>query len=81
MTDPNRPTPPRNGDGPSDNEGSGPQEHSPAAPHDPTAGRTGEASGVENPGGSAGADPDALDQSVGHGDSGEGDARTRDGAI
>ena len=81
MTDPNRPTPPRNGDGPSDNGGSGPPEASPAVPRDPTARRAGEGSGVESPGGSTGADPDALDQSVGRGDGGQGDARTRDGAI
>ncbi len=81
MTDPDRPTPPRNGDGPADNGGSGPEEHSPAAPRDPTAGRAGESSGVESPGGSTGADPDALDQSVGRRDAGQGDARTRDGAI
>lgn len=78
MTDPNRPTPPRNGDGPSD---SGPEEHSAPAPRNPTAERDAEASGVESPGRGGGADPDGLDQSIGREDAGQGDARTRDGAI
>ena len=80
MTDPNRPNPAETGDaasgGPAD-----PKSRESAAPRDPTAGRVGEAAGVESPGGSSEADPDALDQSVGRGDGDLGGARTRDGAI
>ncbi len=77
MTDPNRP--PRTGS--PDGAGSGPVDPHPAAPRDPTAVRDRETSGVESPGGGGGADPDGLDQSVGREDAGQGDARTRDGAI
>lgn len=77
MTDPNRP--PRTGS--PDGGGSGLENPDSAAPRDPTAGRDAEASGVESPGGGGGADPDGLDQSVGRGDAGQGDARTRDGVI
>ncbi|MDP3801285.1 hypothetical protein [Brevundimonas sp.] len=73
MTDPDRLTPARKG-------ASEPVDRN-AAPRDPIAGRAGEASGVESPGGSAEGDPDALDQSVGREDGGQGDARSRDGAI
>lgn len=53
----------------------------PAVPRDPTAKRDpAGSSGVESPGGGD-ADPDGLDQSVGREDAGQGDARTRDGAI
>lgn len=75
MTDPNRPPRTVSPDGGA----SGSEDPDSAAPRDPTAGRAGEAAGVESPGG--GADPDALDQSVGREDAGQGDARTRDGAI
>ncbi|GLS00765.1 hypothetical protein GCM10007859_07730 [Brevundimonas denitrificans] len=76
MTDPNRPPRTVSPDGGS----SGPEDPDSAAPRDPAADRTGEAAGVESSGGGGG-DPDALDQSVGRDEAGQGDARTRDGAI
>ncbi len=80
MTEPNRPKPAGTGDAASGGL-SDPKSREPAAPRDPLAVRDRETSGVESPGGSSGADPDALDQSVGRGEAGQGDARTRDGAI
>lgn len=80
MTDPDRPKPARTGDA-SGGSPADPKSPGSAVPHDPIAVRDGEASGVESPGGGSSADPDALDQSVGRGDGGQGDARTRDGAI
>jgi hypothetical protein len=76
MTDPDRsplPVPPDGG-------GSGPEDPDAAAPRDPIAGRSGEAAGLESSS-AGGGDPDALDQSVGREEGGQGDARTRDGAI
>lgn len=75
MTDPHRPTPtPKISP-------DGGEDHDPASPGDPTAARAEEASGLESASGRGGADPDALDQSIGREDAGPGDARTRDGAI
>lgn len=73
MTDPDRPAPPREG-APEPGDGD-------SAPRDPLADRAGETSGVESPGGTASEDPDGLDQSVGREDAGQGEARSRDGAI
>ncbi|MDZ4113644.1 MAG: hypothetical protein U1E18_29170 [Brevundimonas sp.] len=82
MTDTNRPTPAQTGDAASGGPETRPAGPEPAAPRDPTAERTANAAtDVESPGGGAGADPDGLDQSVGREDAGQGDARTRDGAI
>ena len=82
MTDSHRPTPAQTGDAPAGGPETRPAGAEPAATRDPTAERTANAaSDVESPGGGAGGDRDGLDQSVGREDAGQGDARTRDGAI
>ncbi|MGZ9100202.1 MAG: hypothetical protein ACXW3O_10900 [Brevundimonas sp.] len=72
MTDPNRPTPARTGDAAPKGPDGDPAARQPAAGGDAPG-----SSGETRPSG----DPDALDQSVGRDEAGQGDARTRDGAI
>lgn len=68
MTDPNHPSSTRKG--------------GPNPPlRDPIADREGEDSSIESSDDGGGGDPDALDQSVGREDAGQGDSRSRDGAI
>ena len=82
MTDTHLLTPAQTGDAAADGPDTRPPGAEPATPRDPTAERTANAaSDVESPGGGAGGDRDGLDQSVGREDAGQGDARTRDGAI
>ena len=78
MSDPNRPKPTQTGDAAFGGPATRPGDGEPAAPRDPVADRdaTGPSGGESTRG-----DPDALDQSVGREDAGQGDARTRDGAI
>lgn len=77
MTDPNNRTPAPDG-GSTDEPNTRPASDEATAPHDPIADRD---AGVTSGGEAGGADPDALDQSLGRGAAGQGDARTRDGAI
>lgn len=74
MTDAHRPTPAQSGDTAPDGPEPRDATSEPAAVRDPTAGRdASRPSGLESSGGGAGSDPDALDQSVGRGDAGQGD--------
>lgn len=78
MTDPNRPTPAQTGDAATGGRETRPPDRGSAAPNDPIAAPDGASTSA---GEAAREDPDALDQSVGRGDVGQGDAMTRDGAI
>jgi len=79
MSNPNRPRPAQTGDAAFGGPATRPVDGEPAATsRDPVADPdTSRPSGGESKRG----DPDALDQSVGREDAGQGDARTRDGAI
>lgn len=78
MTDSNGPKPARTGDAATGAPATRPANREPAPPRDPTAERNADgASGGESTRG----DPEALNQSVGREEAGQGDARTRDGAI
>lgn len=82
MTDTNRPTPAQTADAAAAVPETRPAGVEPAAPRDPIAQRTSNAaSDVESASAGADGDRDGLDQSVGREAVGQGDARTRDGAI